>query len=70
MVLKETASLTCALPTLTLAGACYYLRAVTSRPTPPIIPNGMPEDQEDEYSDDLDLTLDLISEDKDCHPFV
>ena len=45
--------------TLTLAGACYHLRAVTSRPTPPISPNGMPE--EDEYSDDLDL----LSQDKD-----
>ena len=45
--------------TLTLAGACYHLRAVTSRPTPPISANGMPE--EDEYSDDLDL----LSEDKD-----
>ena len=45
--------------TQTLAGACYHLRAVTSRPTPPISPIGIPE--EDQYSDDLDL----LSEDKD-----
>ena len=33
--------------TLTLAGACYHLRAVTLRPTPPISPSGTPE--EDDY---------------------
>ena len=44
--------------TITLAGACYHLRAVTMRPTPPITPAGMPE--EDEYSDDLDF----LNEDK------
>ena len=45
--------------TLTLAGAGYIsVLSPPSRHTPPISPNGMPE--EDEYSDDLDL----LSEDK------
>ena len=39
--------------TLVLAGALYNLRAVTSRPTPPIKFDGMPE--ESEYSDDVDF---------------
>ena len=39
--------------TLSLAGALYNLRAVTSRPTPPIKCDGMPE--ESEYSDDVDF---------------
>ena len=46
--------------TITLAGACYHLRAVTLRPTPPISPSGMPE--EDAYSDDIDYH----GEDKDA----
>lgn len=51
-------SLSGSLFTLVLAGACYHLRAVTGRPTPPINISGMPE--EDEYSDDLDY----LNEDK------
>lgn len=39
--------------TLYLAAALYHLRAVTSRPTPPISELGMP--QESEYSDDVDF---------------
>ncbi|XP_063682576.1 uncharacterized protein LOC134817369 [Bolinopsis microptera] len=46
--------------TITLAGACYHLRAVTLRPTPPISPSGMPE--EDAYSDDIEY----LGEDKDA----
>ena len=46
--------------TLTLAGACYRLRAVTLRLTPPITPCGMPE--EDACSDDIDY----LCEDKDA----
>jgi len=51
-------SLSGSLFTLVLAGACYHLRAVTGRPTPPINISGMPE--EDKYSDDLDY----LNEDK------
>ena len=39
--------------TLYLAAALYHLRAVTTRPTPPISELGMP--QESEYSDDVDF---------------
>ena len=57
---SEFSDVVCRFDPLCLAGACYHLRAVTLRPTPPISPSGMPE--EDAYSDDIDY----LGEDKDA----